>query len=118
MDQRGEEIIAEHVAKGFQDSVVEVLTTKTVRAAKDFGVKQVIVAGGVSANRGLRESLRKALEQEGIPFTAPPLNLCNDNAAMIACAASEHLDRGHVSDLSIAAQSRLPLSEVMSLYRV
>ena len=69
MDQRGEEIIPEHVAKGFQDSVVEVLTAKTVRAAREFNVKQVIAAGGVSANKGLRTSLEKAFEKEGIPFT-------------------------------------------------
>src|SRR5690606_32785032 len=83
MDQRGEEIIAEHVAKGFQDSVVEVLTGKTVRAAREFQVKQVIAAGGVSANKGLRTALEHAFKEEGIPFYVPPLKLCTDNAAMI-----------------------------------
>ncbi|MBS7344869.1 MAG: tRNA (adenosine(37)-N6)-threonylcarbamoyltransferase complex transferase subunit TsaD [Caryophanon sp.] len=87
MDQRGEEIIPAHVAKGFQDSVVEVLTAKTLRAAREFGVKQVIAAGGVSANKGLRTSLEETFAQEGIPFYVPPLHLCTDNAAMIGAAA-------------------------------
>lgn len=87
MDQRGEEIVAAHVAKGFQDSVVEVLTAKTVRAAREFNVKQVIAAGGVSANKGLRTSLESAFDNEGIPFYVPPLHLCTDNAAMIGAAA-------------------------------
>lgn len=87
MDQRGEEIIPAHVAKGFQDSVVEVLTAKTLRAAREFGVKQVIAAGGVSANKGLRTSLEETFAQEGIPFYVPPLHLCTDNASMIGAAA-------------------------------
>lgn len=101
MDQRGEEIIPEQVAKGFQDSVVEVLTAKTVRAAKEFNVKQVIAAGGVSANKGLRTSLEQAFEQERIPFTVPPLKFCTDNAAMIGAAATYMYDAGVRGDLSM-----------------
>lgn len=101
MEQRGQEIVPEEIAKGFQDSVVEVLTTKTVKAAKEYNVKQVIVAGGVSANRGLRESLSKALAQEGIPFTAPPLHLCTDNAAMIGACAAYMYEAGVRGDLAM-----------------
>ncbi|MCH7323950.1 tRNA (adenosine(37)-N6)-threonylcarbamoyltransferase complex transferase subunit TsaD [Solibacillus sp. MA9] len=110
MDQRGEAIIPEQVAKGFQDSVVEVLTAKTVRAAREFGVKQVIAAGGVSANKGLRSALETAFEQEGIPFFVPPLKLCTDNAAMIGAAAYQMYEAGVRGNLAMNGRPGMELT--------
>ncbi|MFS0691046.1 tRNA (adenosine(37)-N6)-threonylcarbamoyltransferase complex transferase subunit TsaD [Sporosarcina sp. 179-K 8C2 HS] len=88
LEQKGGEVVPAHVAAGFQQSVVEVLTEKTLKAAKEYRVKQVIAAGGVAANKGLRASLDAAFEIEGIPFYVPPISLCTDNAAMIAAAGT------------------------------
>ncbi len=109
-DQRGEEINPKHVAKGFQDSVVEVLTAKTLRAAREFKVKQVIAAGGVSANKGLRTSLEEAFQKEGIPFYVPPLKLCTDNAAMIAAAGTSMFKAGKRSDLTLNGRPGMELT--------
>ncbi|TQS75223.1 tRNA (adenosine(37)-N6)-threonylcarbamoyltransferase complex transferase subunit TsaD [Ornithinibacillus gellani] len=107
--QRGVELSPEDIAASFQASVVEVLTTKTVRAAKEYGAKQVIVAGGVAANSGLRQSLEREFAQLDVPLLIPPLSLCTDNAAMIAAAGTISFEKGKRSGMDLNANPGLEL---------
>lgn len=110
IEQKGGTIVPEHVAAGFQKSVIEVLTAKTVRAAKQYDVKQVIAAGGVAANKGLRASLDAAFEQENIPFFVPPISFCTDNAAMIAAAGTPMYMAGVRGDMSMNGRPGMQLT--------
>lgn len=77
---------------------------------------KIVVGGGVAANSGLRSHLQAAAAALGIEVIFPPLKFCTDNAAMIACAAAEHLQKGRTSPLSLGSQSRLCLTEIQQLY--
>lgn len=83
-EQRGNEINVENLCASFQNSVTEVLVRKTIKAAKEYNVKNIIVAGGVSANKGLKE--RFAKEAPDFNVSIPSIKYCTDNAAMIAVA--------------------------------
>ena len=83
---KGEELVVEDLACSFQDSIVKVLTDKTMKAALENKVKQIVVAGGCAANKGLRNSLAEAVKDTGIVLTFPKMKYCTDNAAMIAVA--------------------------------
>lgn len=107
----GEEIDPAKVAKGFQNSVIDVLVEKSIRAAKEYDAKQLLLAGGVAANRGLREALEQRCRAEGIPLVVPPLELCTDNAAMIGAAAYLKWKQQSFSSLDIKAEALLPLEQ-------
>lgn len=107
--QRGEELDQKDVAASFQASVVEVLVEKTARAAQEYNAKQVLVAGGVAANQGLRKALTKKFSELNIELVIPPLSLCTDNAAMIAAAASIEFQKGRRADLTLNGTAGLSL---------
>ena len=103
--QRSNEIIPENMATSFQNRVVEILTKKTMKALKEYNVKNLIVAGGVAANKGLRERLIKECNEEGINLTIPEIKYCTDNAAMIGAAGYYAYKLGRRADLSLNAKA-------------
>lgn len=110
-EQRGDQIKPEDLAASFQQSVIDVLVTKTSKAVKEYHVKQVLLAGGVAANKGLRT----ALQEEFIKFpecklVIPPLSLCTDNAAMIAAAGSILFEKGVHSTMALNANPGLDIT--------
>ena len=96
------------IAAAFQDSVVDVLSAKTARAAGEFNVKMVMLAGGVASNTALREAI---VARSPVPVRCPPPRYCTDNAVMIAACAYFHLARGERSDLSLDVQPNLRFAE-------
>lgn len=94
---------------GFQAAVAEVLVEKSRRALALGPVTAFAVAGGVAANGAIRAGLQALCAAQGVPFIAPPLSLCTDNAAMIAWAGIERLRLGQQDDLTLSARPRWPL---------
>lgn len=110
-EQRGEKIKPEDLAASFQQSVIDVLVTKTLKATEEYNVKQVLLAGGVAANKGLRTALEEAYASlPNIKLIIPPLSLCTDNAAMIAAAGSVLYEKGVRSSMNLNANPGLDIS--------
>ncbi len=112
VNEKGEEYVQANLAgilASFQEAVVSALATKTIRAMKEYGVSTLLLAGGVAANRALRERLEKDCSRRNFTLYAPPLKYCTDNAAMIARAGHERMMRGMSSPLTLSPEPQLPL---------
>ncbi len=109
-NQKGETIASEDLACSFQESVIDVLVTKTLKATDEYQVKQVLLAGGVAANKGLRARLEEAFaDKKDVELIIPPLYLCTDNAAMIAAAGSIAFEKGKRAAMDLNANPGLIL---------
>ena len=111
-EQKGETLHRDNMAASFQKTVAEILTEKTILAAKDLGYKTIALAGGVSANSGVRQKLSEECEKNGFSLYMPPLSLCGDNAAMIACQGYYDFLSGKRADESLNAIATLSLENI------
>ena len=98
------------LAWGFQDAVVDVLATKTIRAAEETGARSIVMGGGVAANGALRTRLAGEAEARGLPLVVPRPALCTDNGAMIGAAGARRLEAGVRAGLDLDARPSLPLA--------
>ena len=107
-EQRNEKINVENFCRSFQEAVTDVLVAKTIKAKSQYAVKQILVAGGVAANSGLREKMKKSITD--IPVYFPSMAYCTDNAAMISIAGYyKFMKENKVDDLMLNGSSRLDL---------
>ena len=102
LDEEEKNKIVKNVSASFQRAVVDALVEQTIKAAKDFNVKNIAIAGGVAANSELRKTMKEKAESEGLKLFIPDLAYCTDNAAMIAFVGYIKLKNGIKSDFELA----------------
>jgi N6-L-threonylcarbamoyladenine synthase len=110
-EMKGIEINRADIAASFQEAVIDVLVTKTIKAAKDYNMKRVAIAGGVAANNHLREAMIKACKKNDLAFYYPSPIFCTDNAAMIGTAAYYEFLKGTRSGYDLNAVPNLKIGE-------
>ncbi|HET9457196.1 MAG TPA: tRNA (adenosine(37)-N6)-threonylcarbamoyltransferase complex transferase subunit TsaD, partial [Candidatus Limnocylindrales bacterium] len=113
-DARLSDAATAELAWGFQDSVVDVLATKTIRAARELGARSIVLGGGVAANAALRARLAGEADALGVPLVVPRPGLCTDNGAMIGAAGARRFAAGDLAALDLDARPSLPLARRMA----
>jgi tRNA N6-adenosine threonylcarbamoyltransferase len=109
-DARLPDAAVAELAWGFQEAVVDVLATKTARAAREVGARSIVLGGGVAANTLLRDRIAGEAADLGVPLIVPRPGLCTDNGAMIGAAGARRLAAGDRSGLDLDARPSLPLA--------
>ena len=111
-EQKGITLNRSDLAASLQSDIAAILTDKTIRAAQSLGYKKVALAGGVSANTGVRAALSEACKKHGFEFYMPLKSLCGDNGAMIACQGSYNFLAGIRADESLNAVATLSMEKI------
>ena len=109
--QKGEEVCIPDLAASFQKTAVDMLAGNLLRAAEDTGEKTLVLAGGVSANSGLRARMEAECARRGLRLFAPPLALCGDNAAMVGAQGYYEYQAGHMAGMDLNACATMPIEE-------
>ncbi|UBH15122.1 tRNA (adenosine(37)-N6)-threonylcarbamoyltransferase complex transferase subunit TsaD [Macrococcus armenti] len=109
LNQKGIAYNKEDVAASFQESVIDVLTEQTFKALLAYEINQLLICGGVAANRGIRARMEQMCEDKGVKLLIPPLNLCTDNAAMIGAAAYYEYRAGKFGAMNLNGLSNINL---------
>jgi len=112
-EQKGEVIDRDHLCASFQQTVCDILSDKLMTAATEFGYRKIAIAGGVSANSGLRQRLEQECLSRGYQFYLPALSLCGDNAAMVGCQAYYEFLDGQIAGEDLNAFASMPIDEVV-----
>ena len=105
-EQRGNKLREKDLAKSFQNVAVKAITTKVEKAIKDKNIKNVIVAGGVAANSGLRKAMEELCSKLNVELSIPPMKYCTDNGTMIAAAGYYAYKEGRRADLYLNSKSQ------------
>ncbi len=108
-EQKGETLVKEDVCASFRKAVVDMLAGNFLKAAEDTGAKTLVLAGGVSANKGLRARMEAECKKRGLSLFAPPLSLCGDNGAMVAAQGYFELKSGNTAGMDLNAVASQPI---------
>ena len=117
LKMKGEAINVDDMARSFQDVAIGMVVDNAMKAAKDYHVVQIVLAGGVSANSYLREQMKRRVEGTGIDLVVPPLWCTTDNAAMIAKVAEHLYERKYFAPLSLGVDPNWKIDEQLTLLK-
>ena len=111
--QKGEEVSPEDLGASFIKTVTDILVKNTIAAAKDYGVQQIVLAGGVSANSRLRKKMAETCENNGFKLFMPELKYCGDNAAMVGAQGYYEFSSGKRASSDLNAVASMPITETI-----